>query len=154
MQVCSMALKLLILLVCSSFLWASSSQTCYSVQLTSFVFKKKSTYDFDAQDYPKQCQLISFSKINAVRCGCFENYKDAKNAHEDLRYFYPEATLVSTYKTRFKPKSRVQHQQKKIVPPKLKQTIQLTKKVQKLEPSENLQTPLRAQKESQELPVR
>lgn len=146
-----MVLKLLILLVCSSFLWASSSQTCYSVQLTSFVFKKNSTYDFDAQDYPKQCQLISFGKINAVRCGCFENYKDAKNAHEDLSYFYPDAALVSTYKTRFKPKSRVQHQQKKIAPPKQKMSIKPAKTVQEVVSSYGLQTPLSAQKESETL---
>jgi len=81
---------------------AKSKESCYSIQLTSFVLKKNSPYNFEKQDYPKSCELLSFSNVNAVRCGCYENYKDVKKEYADLSYFYPGAMIVTTYKYRFK----------------------------------------------------
>jgi hypothetical protein len=94
-----------ILLLSISIIHAKSKESCYSVQLTSFVLKENSTYDFEKEDYPRYCELIPFTNINAVRCGCYENYKDVKKEHEDLSYFYPGATIVTTYKYRFKNKT-------------------------------------------------
>jgi hypothetical protein len=90
------------LLLISTLLLGKSKESCYSVQLTSFVLKKNSAYDFEKQDYPKSCELLSFSNVNAVRCGCYEKYKDVKKEYADLSYFYPDAMIVTTYRYRFK----------------------------------------------------
>jgi len=96
---------LLILLLSISITYAKSNDTCYSLQLTSFKFKKNSTYDFAKQNYPASCRLISFSNINSVRCGCFEKYADAREALKKLAKKYPKPLIVTTYKYRFLKKA-------------------------------------------------
>jgi len=91
----------LLLLLSISITYAKSDDTCYSVQLTSFKFKKNSTYDFSQQNYPESCRLISFSNINSVRCGCFEKYADARKALKKLAKKYHKPLIVTTYKYRF-----------------------------------------------------
>jgi len=83
---------------------AKKHDTCYSVQLTSFKFKKNSTYDFASHNYPQSCKLISFSTINSVRCGCFDRYGDARKAFKKLSKQYKKPLIVKTYKFRFKKK--------------------------------------------------
>lgn len=98
-------MKVLFLLLLSiSITYANSNDTCYSVQLTSFKFKKNSTYDFAAHNYPKSCKLISFSDINSVRCGCYEKYHDARVALKKLAKKYVKPLIVRTYKYRFQKK--------------------------------------------------
>ncbi|WP_434658676.1 hypothetical protein [Sulfurimonas sp. NW9] len=113
---------LFLLLVCISILYAKSDDTCYSVQLTSFKFKKNSTYDFAAHNYPKTCRLISFSNINSVRCGCYEKYRDATAALKKLSKKYPKPIIVNTYKYRFQKLKKLK---------KLKNYKKITKKLQK-----------------------
>ncbi|MBU4110401.1 hypothetical protein KJ988_05330, partial [bacterium] len=92
---------LLIALFFNTLLLAKSSESCYSVQLKSFVIKDSSNYDFESHGYPESCKLISFTNINAVRCGCFEKYYEAKQESQKFLGSYPEAKIVSTYKYRF-----------------------------------------------------
>jgi len=93
---------LLLFLLSTLVLSAKSSDTCYSVQLSSFVIKNKSSYDFESQDYPRYCALVEFGRVNTVRCGCFEEYESAQKEQQNLQYFYPQAMIVSSYKSRFK----------------------------------------------------
>ena len=92
---------LFLLLLSISITYAKSNDTCYSVQLTSFKFKKNSTYDFAKHNYPESCRLISFSNINSVRCGCYEKYADARKALKKLSKKYYKPLIVTTYKYRF-----------------------------------------------------
>lgn len=92
---------ILIILLSTSFAFAKSKDSCYSVQLTSFVYKNYSDYKFENQGYPESCKLISFTNMNAIRCGCFEVYKNAKNQSSLLEDDYPDAKVVTTYKYRF-----------------------------------------------------
>ena len=127
---------LLILLLTTTIIFAKSKDSCYSIQLTSFVLKKNSTYDFEKQDYPKYCELISFTKMNAVRCGCYDEYKDVKAEYEDLSYFYPSSTIVTTYKYRFKNRTLktelLNPKKKKIVEASIPITITPVVKKEKL----------------------
>lgn len=100
-------MKLFLTLLLSTYLlYAKSQESCYSVQLSSFVLKKNSSYDFDTQDYPRYCALMEIGKMSTVRCGCYEEYESAQKEHENLLYFYPASTIVTTYKSRFKDLSQ------------------------------------------------
>ena len=81
-------------------LFAKNQETCYSVQITSF-YKKEAGF-FDISRYPESCELMSISNMRALRCGCYDNAKDAFNALEDLKPTYRKAILAETYKYRFK----------------------------------------------------
>ncbi len=120
-------MKLFFLLFFSiSLAFAQAKDTCYSVQLTSFKFKKNSTYKFENHNYPESCKLISFSNINSVRCGCFEKYRDARATLKKLSKKYHKPLIVTTYKYRFKKKRQKQKLKKALV----KTTI-LIPKIQK-----------------------
>jgi len=92
---------LFILCVTLLSLFAKDTQSCYSVQLNSFVIKDPSVYRFEEQGYPDGCILVRGSQINSARCGCYEGYSRAKILLEDLKEKYPQATIVTTYKARF-----------------------------------------------------
>lgn len=98
---------ILILLLSTGVLMAKQKETCYSVQLKSFSFKKESTYNFEEQNYPESCQLISFTNMNAVRCGCFTKYNEAKKQQKIFEPVYHESMIVTTYKYRFASKKSI-----------------------------------------------
>jgi len=93
---------ILIFLLSISFLHGKSKDSCYSVQLSSFIPNKSKVYNFELQNYPKNCQLIEFTNINAIRCGCFQNYNRVKKELKTLRKSYTSSMIVTTYKYRFK----------------------------------------------------
>ena len=107
---------LFILLLTTTIIFAKSKDSCYSIQLKSFVLKENSTYSFDEQKYPESCQLISFTNINAIRCGCINRYSDAKIELKALLKFYPNSMIVTTYKYRFKTKKPTKRPKPKIEP--------------------------------------
>ena len=82
-------------------LFAKSSDACYSVQLTSFYLKKNSSYNFKNKNYPSSCILVNTNGLRSVRCGCFEEYRDAENKLDRLLNRYDDAIIVNTYKRRF-----------------------------------------------------
>ncbi|ADN08978.1 hypothetical protein [Sulfurimonas autotrophica] len=130
---------LLLLLLSISITYAKSNDTCYSVQLTSFKFKKNSTYDFAKQNYPESCRLISFSNINSIRCGCYEKYSDARKALKKLSKHYPNPLIVNTYKYRFKKKTVKIAKKPVKITPKIetvqKKTLHVNKEVKEKEES-------------------
>ena len=105
---------ILILLLTIGIAMAKEKDSCYSVQLTSFVFKSASEYNFEDEGYPQSCKLISFSKMNAVRCGCFEKYNDAKGQEKLFKSTYADSKVVTTYKYRFAPKFSLVNEHSKI----------------------------------------
>lgn len=82
-------------------LLAKSSDACYSVQLTSFYLKHNSSYNFKSRGYPDSCILVNINGLRSVRCGCFENYRDAEDKLDRLLSRYDDAMIVNTYKRRF-----------------------------------------------------
>ncbi len=96
---------LLVLLFSINLAFAQTKDTCYSIQLISFKFKKNSTYNFEEHKYPDSCKLISFSNINSIRCGCFDKYVDARVVLKKLAKKYPKPLIVTTYKYRFQKKT-------------------------------------------------
>ncbi len=102
-------MRIVVLLILSlSIVFAKDKDTCYSVQLTSFVKKENSVYDFEAQNYPQSCKLFSFSNVNAVRCGCFEKYGKAKKQQKVFEQRYNNTLIVPTYKYRFASKKSME----------------------------------------------
>ncbi len=95
---------LLILLLATGILYAKKKDTCYSVQLTSFNLKENTNYNFEEQNFPESCKLFEFSSMNAVRCGCFKKYGDAKKQQKVFNPVYPESMIVRTYSYRFASK--------------------------------------------------
>lgn len=110
---------LLILILASGVLFAKTKDTCYSVQLSSFVKKKNSTYNFEEQNYPQSCKMFEFSNMNAIRCGCFKKYGDAKKQKKVFSALYKDISIVKTYSYRFAPKKSLakQKQSLKVVTP-------------------------------------
>ncbi len=93
---------ILLILLSVSFLYAKSKDSCYSIQLSSFIQNKSQVYNFASHHYPKSCQLIEFTNTNAIRCGCFEKYSEVKKELKLLQKSYSKAMQVTTYKYRFK----------------------------------------------------
>ena len=98
-------MKKFLFLLISTFLFAKTEETCYTVQLTSFKLRKNSTYDFNAQNYPSSCRLIRIKSMHTVRCGCFDRYVEARNEQKKLAQNYPDTMILRTYKYRFKKKT-------------------------------------------------
>ncbi|HIC44289.1 MAG TPA: hypothetical protein EYO73_08390 [Sulfurimonas sp.] len=86
-------------LLTSSALADNSTDTCYSVQLAS-VYNKNSIY-LKLENYPSSCKLISLANLKAVRCGCYDDKKEAHVALRASRKRYHGSILVRTYKSRF-----------------------------------------------------
>ena len=95
-----------LLLITPLFLFAKSVDSCYSVQLRSFVIKDTSVYRFEDHAYPDGCILVRGEPINSVRCGCYEVYAKAQELQKELRTKYEQATVVTTYKRRFSVDAR------------------------------------------------
>ena len=91
---------LLVLLLLISLGYAKTNESCYTVQLESFVVKKNSTFDFENRGYPKSCQYFVFKKVSTIRCGCYEKFRDAKVASKTLSKLFPGNMIVTTNKHR------------------------------------------------------
>lgn len=87
------------------YLQAKSSDACYSVQLKSFYLKRNSSYDFERQNYPSSCILVNINGMRSVRCGCYDDYREAEDNLDRLSQRYYDAIIVDTYKRRFANKA-------------------------------------------------
>ena len=106
-----MILRLLLaLLLVSGALYAKQNDTCYSVQLASH--KKSENFNIEDMGYPKSCKSISFATANAVRCGCFNRYGDAKRQQKVFSPKYPKSLIMKTKRYRFAPKRSIVHAKK------------------------------------------
>ena len=96
---------ILIVALLFGFLQAKSSDACYSVQLKSFYLKRNSSYDFERQNYPSSCILVNLNGLRSVRCGCYDDYREAEDNLDRLSRKYYDAIIVNTYKKRFSNKA-------------------------------------------------
>jgi len=92
---------ILILILSTSILFAKAKDICFTAQVQSFTKKNSPP---NSLDYPESCILIEYKKINTIRCGCFDKYKDVKKYKKELLKSYPATIIVSTYKYRFTTK--------------------------------------------------
>lgn len=92
-------MKYLMLILISSALTFAAEDTCYSVQVNSFIIKDRGSYTFDG--YPESCHLIEINGMYSVRCGCFEEYSKALSHQKSLEQKYPDSMISKTYIYRF-----------------------------------------------------
>lgn len=82
-------------------LFGKSIDSCYSVQLKSFKIRNIYSYSFERAMYPQECKLMKFSRMYAVRCGCYDFYNQAQRAQQKYLQQYDDALIVLTYRKRF-----------------------------------------------------
>jgi FtsZ-interacting cell division protein ZipA len=99
-------MRYILILVFVTGLYAQS-KSCYTVQLTSAFNSQKNYDDLSSKSYDESCKVMRIGKSITVRCGCFDEYKDAKKTLPKFKKEYKKAYIASTYKYRFakKPKS-------------------------------------------------
>jgi len=100
--------KYLLIISISTLLFAKSIDSCYSVQLKSFKIRDFSSYSYEREMYPRECELMKFSRMHAVRCGCYDLYDQARRGLQKYTRDYPDALIVTTYRKRFKKDAYVQ----------------------------------------------
>lgn len=93
---------LFVLLFAILALFAQSKETCYTVQLASSGNSEKNLALLKKNNYPQSCELMQIDASLTVRCGCFEQQSLAKVEQKLLNKNYENATVVTTYKYRFK----------------------------------------------------
>ena len=64
----------LLILFMSVALFSKSSQSCYTVQLTSTYNSQENLKILRKKSYDKSCKLMEIGESLAVRCGCFESF--------------------------------------------------------------------------------
>ncbi len=106
---------LLILLLIGAFIVkAESLDTCYTVQLTSKHNSLKNLNLLNATAYPESCVVMEIGSSLTVRCGCYEEYIEAKNSFQKLTKEYTTASIATTYKHRFEINKDIKEDTKKI----------------------------------------
>ncbi|MEA3228280.1 MAG: hypothetical protein U9P38_04320 [Campylobacterota bacterium] len=107
-------MKLLLLLMLSTLLLAEKSkETCYTVQITSEKNTKANEEYLKSKDYADGCKIMTIGSNQTVRCGCYDDIKDAKKKLISLYDEYTEAYIMSTYKYRFDDTDTIKKQERK-----------------------------------------
>ena len=83
----------------STFLIAKES--CYTVQIVSALKSNINENIIKSKSYDDSCEIMNIGKNLTVRCGCFEEYKEAKKTLPHFTKEYKQAYVMSTYKSRF-----------------------------------------------------
>ncbi len=91
---------ILFALIFSSTLFAAQKESCYSIQLASYL--QKNEHYINSIQYPKECKRLSFGNTKAVRCGCYETKEQAKEKLLTFKKKYTGPIIVRTSKFRFK----------------------------------------------------
>jgi phosphate-selective porin OprO/OprP len=93
-------MRYILLLLLITGLYAKS-ESCYTVQLTSAFNSQKNYDDLSSKSYDESCKVMRIGKSITVRCGCFDEYRDAKATLPRFKREYKKAYITSTYKYRF-----------------------------------------------------
>ena len=91
-------MKYALILLLSSGLYA---QSCYTIQLLSTVNNEENHSTLMARSYDESCRLMEIGKALTVRCGCYEEFKDAESLLPKFAAKYKKAYVTTTYKSRF-----------------------------------------------------
>jgi phosphate-selective porin OprO/OprP len=95
---------ILLLLSLEIFVFALNPKSCYTVQLVSTSKSTKNYQKLASQSYDASCKILEIGSVLTVRCGCFDNYKDAQKHLQKLDNDYMGASIATTYKSRFATK--------------------------------------------------
>lgn len=80
---------------------AEETATCYTIQLVSLKNTPLNVASLQKAEHG-ECKTMQIGSNVALRCGCYEKLKDAKEAHRGFVKKYPKSVIVTTYASRFK----------------------------------------------------
>lgn len=107
-------MKILLIILFTVFsLVGESTETCYTVQLTSAYNSKKNFDIINKKMYPESCQIMEIGKHLTVRCGCYQKNDDVQKALKKLQNRYEKASIASTYAYRFN-KAQIDSKKEKV----------------------------------------
>ena len=117
-------MKIVLLILLPLYLFALSSQSCYTVQLVSVSKKEKHAKSLYEESYDKSCHIFEIGKNLTVRCGCFDTYAEAKKHQKNVAQEYKKSYIATTYRSRFAKFNEKKEQTRKevIVPLPLAKT--------------------------------
>ena len=86
-------------------LYAKRSDSCYTVQLQSALYSDTNLKKLQSKSFPHECSLMRISKSLTVRCGCYDDYQEAKKELPKYKKQYRYAYIATSYKYRFQSKA-------------------------------------------------
>jgi len=81
--------------------FALSPKSCYTVQVISADNNTKNYQRLASKEYDPSCKIMDIGSMLTVRCGCFDKYRDVKQHLHKIKQTYKDATIATTYKSRF-----------------------------------------------------
>ena len=96
----------LLLLLLEVFAFALNPRSCYTVQLISAHNSVKNYQKLSNQSYDESCRVLKIGEVLTVRCGCFDDYQDVKKHLQKMKKKYTNASIATTYKSRFSTKKQ------------------------------------------------
>lgn len=79
----------------------AKDESCYSIQLYSFLDTLGEADTIDASIYPKECKVMHINNQYTLRCECKNSYKQAYSIRKKYHKFVSDVIIVQTYKKRF-----------------------------------------------------
>lgn len=80
---------------------SADETTCYSVQLLSDTVTEKNRKVFSQIDHDATCKVLEIHNRLVMRCGCYDESKDAEILLQKYREKYNDAFVAKTFKYRF-----------------------------------------------------
>ena len=115
----------------------AKSDTCYSVQLASYLLKNQDY--INSTQYPKECKQLTFANAKAIRCGCFETKEAAKEELTRLKQKYTRPIIVRTNRSRFeRTVNKAQEEEQQKTQQSKDKTLFFADKVKQADKKENL----------------
>ncbi len=97
-------MRLFLVIISFTLILSAAEPTCYTVQLLSRSNSVNNHEVVVSGVYDDSCKIMEIGSTITVRCGCFENYKEAKQHREGLAKEFKDAYVSTTYKSRFQIK--------------------------------------------------
>ena len=92
---------LLFIFLLSLTLYAKKNDSCYTLQLQSMHYSNGNLKALQNKNFPQECTIMHIANALTVRCGCYEEYKEAKQKLPKYKKQYKHAYIATSYKYRF-----------------------------------------------------
>ena len=112
---------ILLVLLFFSIAVMGDDKTCYSVQLISAPKSESAVEKFSHRIDDPSCRVMTIGRYVTIRCGCYENSKEAKDRIASFKKRYKHASIVKSYVYRFKKEKAID--EKKLPSSKLKNSV-------------------------------
>ena len=89
-------------------IFAKDSSTCYNVQLFSAYKNDKNIDKLLPKTYADNCKVLELESSLTLRCGCFDNMREAKQELTKYKKKFTNAYISTTYAYRFEEKKLVE----------------------------------------------